>query len=549
MEPYLSGALTARGEVAAQGNSAADVMGSGRGTASLQLQDGEISAGEAIPYSQLDAELSFEDRVLTVEDLQATMLGGEVEGELRADFAEVGKPEYAARYRISGVDTEQLEQAVGLKVYLRGELDATGELTAQGRSGADLARSARSTAQVHVQGDEIPTAAATGKTDAGRARHSALDADLSWGNSTLTVQSLSGALFGGTVAGGGEVDFGAEAGPAYQVQYQLAGVDAAQLQQATGGAELVTGRLTAAGEVIGRGDSWEEFVKTGEGWADLHLVDGSVTVAGAVPVASLRSRLSLGDRKLAVKAATIEAYGGVITGRGSVDYAVADGPGYRLACDMKGLRAADFFNSFRVSKELSGRLDLEADLSARGGSPATLEKSLNGTVGMHLKKGVINRYAVLSKVFSILNVSQLFRLRLPDMVTTGMPYDRIDVNFTLKDGVAYTENLNLASPSLLMTAVGTSDLVKKEIDLELGVQPLQTVGKVLGRIPIVGWILTGGEKRFLVTYFDAKGSWDDPKVTTTTATALPQGVYNIFKRIFQLPQRLLTEPGEVIIGK
>jgi uncharacterized protein YhdP len=201
-----------------------------------------------------------------------------------------------------------------------------------------------------------------------------------------------------------------------------------------------------------------------------------------------------------------------------------------------------------VTKELSGRLTLRAELTARGDTVPALEKTLQGSLEMHMENGVINKYLVLSRVFSLLNVSQLLEFKLPDMVSTGMPYNRIDVNISLQDGIATTRDLSIISPSLNISAVGTSDLVRKEIDLTIGVQPLQTVGKIVSRIPIIGWILTGGGKRLFVVYFDAKGPWDDPKVSTIEMTALPRGVFNIFKRAFKLPDTLFTEPGKVILG-
>jgi len=80
------------------------------------------------------------------------------------------------------------------------------------------------------------------------------------------------------------------------------------------------------------------------------------------------------------------------------------------------------------------------------------------------------------------------------------------------------------------------------------VQPLQTVDKVVNRIPIVGWILTGKDRSFITTYFEAKGPIEDPQVTAVPVKSLAKGVLNIFKRVFQLPGRLVTDTGEVMIG-
>jgi hypothetical protein len=146
-------------------------------------------------------------------------------------------------------------------------------------------------------------------------------------------------------------------------------------------------------------------------------------------------------------------------------------------------------------------------------------------------------------------VSQLLDFRLPDFVSTGMPYDTIDGSYDFADGKVTTSDLSVHSPSLNMTLVGSADLISKELDLQAGVQPLQTVGRVISRIPIAGWLLTGNKKRLVVVYMTAKGGWDNPEVTITPMTSLSSKVIGIFKRTLNLPGELVAEPGKVILGQ
>jgi uncharacterized protein YhdP len=155
---------------------------------------------------------------------------------------------------------------------------------------------------------------------------------------------------------------------------------------------------------------------------------------------------------------------------------------------------------------------------------------------------------MLSKVFSILNVSQLFKFKLPDMVSEGMPYNDLNATFSIKNGFISTDDLFLASNAMNMSLVGKHDFVHDNMDLTLGIQPLQTVDKVVSHIPIVGWILTGENKAMFSTYFEIKGKSTDPQVSAIPITSLGKGVFGIFKRVFQLPVKLFTDTGEVILG-
>jgi len=54
-----------------------------------------------------------------------------------------------------------------------------------------------------------------------------------------------------------------------------------------------------------------------------------------------------------------------------------------------------------------------------------IKESLEGHLSLKMEKGAIERADILAKIFSLLNVSQLFQGRLPDLKTRGLPYQRI----------------------------------------------------------------------------------------------------------------------------
>jgi uncharacterized protein YhdP len=193
-------------------------------------------------------------------------------------------------------------------------------------------------------------------------------------------------------------------------------------------------------------------------------------------------------------------------------------------------------------------MSLWAELTAYGDSAAALKKSLQGSMTVHLEDGVIKKYGFISTVFSILNLSRIVDFRIKDLDITGTPYDDIDGRFVFKEGAFSTRDLSLHSPALNMTVVGKADYVNQELDIKVGVQPFQTVGRIVGRIPVIGWILTGGKKSVVVAYYEVKGKWDNPTITSVSMSALPSGVYNIFKRALNLPEEMYTQPGKVFMG-
>jgi uncharacterized protein YhdP len=244
------------------------------------------------------------------------------------------------------------------------------------------------------------------------------------------------------------------------------------------------------------------------------------------------------------------AFDGQVTGRGRFDSGSNGLPHYQVSFNLDKVSAEKVAHAAGMKKqEITGTLSIQGDLSAKGNTGAEIKKTALGSMKIYMEEGSLRRFATLSKIFSILNVSQLLRFRLPDMVSGGMPYNSIAGTLAVRDGILSTSDLFLDSDAMNMSCVGKIDLTKEEIDATIGVQPLQTVDKVVSHIPIVGWILTGKDKTLVTAYFDAKGKIDDPKVSAIPVKYLAKGVFDIFRRVFELPAKLFTNTGEVIIGK
>lgn len=240
---------------------------------------------------------------------------------------------------------------------------------------------------------------------------------------------------------------------------------------------------------------------------------------------------------------------GKVTGKGRLAQAGPQGNRYDLTIDLNRVNADKLFTALDVGREITGNLTLHADLTARGQNISEIKKSALGNIRLQIRDGKLRKFNTLSKVFSVLNVSQLLKFQLPDMVSGGMPYNSITGSIAVKDGNISSQDLFISSDAINISIIGSADIVKEELNVTLGVQPLQTVDKVVNRIPIVGWLLTGKDKDFLTAYFEAKGKWSDPKVSVVQVKSMGKGMLNIFRRVFELPVRLFTNTGEVVLGQ
>jgi uncharacterized protein involved in outer membrane biogenesis len=241
--------------------------------------------------------------------------------------------------------------------------------------------------------------------------------------------------------------------------------------------------------------------------------------------------------------------GGKLTAKGRIAPGGEKGDRYDLTLDISKADADKLFAALEISREVTGTLALHGDLTARGNTLLDIKKSALGNIRLNMNNGTLRKFSTLSKVFSILNVSQLLKFKLPDMAYGGMPYSSIKGSISVKDGILATQDLFITSNAINVSIVGSADIVKEDLNLTIGAQPLQTVDKIVNRIPIVGWLLTGKEKNLLTAYFEAKGKWSDPQVSAIPVKSMGKGILNIFIRAFELPVRLFTDTGEVILGK
>lgn len=188
--------------------------------------------------------------------------------------------------------------------------------------------------------------------------------------------------------------------------------------------------------------------------------------------------------------------------------------------------------------DISGRVHInKVELRGEGEDFQKAKESLDGGLRLEFENGVIERFNILAKVFSVLNVSQLFKLRFPDLRTKGLPYRHITATVQVKEGIASTDDFLVDSDAMRITLLGKIDLGKNKIDARVGVHPLGTVDSVLSNVPIVGYILTGKDKAFLSVVYEVKGDLDDPKVDAIPLKSAGEGFLGIMKRILETPLR------------
>ncbi len=186
---------------------------------------------------------------------------------------------------------------------------------------------------------------------------------------------------------------------------------------------------------------------------------------------------------------------------------------------MDGMFPGARFRSGNLSFAAKGRF---GDFTAMFKIEDTLLRDFNG----------------LNNILALVNtIPALVTFSLPSYSTAGFPVDTIAAGFEVKDGLATFSSLVLESPEISMAGKGWVDFIGKKIgmDLNLITRAKQNVNK----IPLVGYILVGKEKRPSITV-KVTGDLFDPEVEYSAFKEVVTEPFYMLYRTLALPAHLVA---------
>jgi hypothetical protein len=193
-------------------------------------------------------------------------------------------------------------------------------------------------------------------------------------------------------------------------------------------------------------------------------------------------------------------------------------------------------------QQLSGTFDLKAAISGHG-TRDTLVNSLQGDLQFIAKEGKIYKDAQMAKVLYLLNVTNLFKGKIPDLASEGFYYNSIIIKGVMDQGIIAINPAKLEAPIMEIAANGTIDLPGKKINLLVLVAPLQTLNRIQKILPVIGTIIPSSLAAVPV---EVTGDLRDIKVRTMSMSAIGTRTFGIMVDALTTPVRVLEgTSGEV----
>ncbi len=174
------------------------------------------------------------------------------------------------------------------------------------------------------------------------------------------------------------------------------------------------------------------------------------------------------------------------------------------------------------SPALTGRVTATAELG--GDTDVDFFSSLMGKISIAAVKGTLNRFALVTRVLSFIDLKNWLTARLPDPRVTGIPFDTLSATLSGANGDFHTNDLRLSGPVMEITARGNVRLSDNTIDMVLSLIPFDTANWLVRHIPIIGANLAGGSHGLVAAYFHVSGPINDPRVVPKPITSVAEFV-------------------------
>lgn len=158
-------------------------------------------------------------------------------------------------------------------------------------------------------------------------------------------------------------------------------------------------------------------------------------------------------------------------------------------------------------------------------------RSIHGNLGFIARSGRIYRYGVLAKILALLNVTEVFRGKLPDVVHDGFAYESARFSGEFKDGKFLLREGLINGSSMTVAYKGSFDLEHETMQLTVLVAPFKTIDAIIQNIPVVKDILGG---QLLSIPFSVKGQWTDYKIIPLSSSEINTGLLGILNRNLQI---------------
>lgn len=212
-------------------------------------------------------------------------------------------------------------------------------------------------------------------------------------------------------------------------------------------------------------------------------------------------------------------------GRDPISVEIAPGGPQRRTLRIRAEDAGEALRALGIFPDINGgRLTVNGAFDDRPEARGALEGTLK-IRGFRLIRAPI--------IAQILNVMALTGI-LDVLRGGGISFTALDAPFALRDDVLHLNQARMHGNAIGLTAEGTYRLERDLLDVRGTLVPFYVVNSLLGNLPLVGSLFTGGERGggLFAASYAVTGPMSDPNISVNPISVLAPGVLRNLFRIF-----------------
>ncbi|MDQ1339696.1 MAG: hypothetical protein QG567_849, partial [Campylobacterota bacterium] len=163
---------------------------------------------------------------------------------------------------------------------------------------------------------------------------------------------------------------------------------------------------------------------------------------------------------------------------------------------------------------------------------------------LSIKDATVKGFALINNIIAFINtVPSLVTLKNPGFDSDGYTVKNGTIEYFTSGDMIYLSTIRFIGNNTDIIGYGQVNLKTKEVDLTLSLNTIKGLSNLIGKIPLVGYVLLGDEKT-IGTLISVKGPLDNPEVKTTFAQNAALYPFSVIKRTVLWPFKLFEDEDE-----
>ena len=170
---------------------------------------------------------------------------------------------------------------------------------------------------------------------------------------------------------------------------------------------------------------------------------------------------------------------------------------------------------------------------------------LSGTPGKQMKGeivlegGILSRFKAYDKTRNFVrNDKNLSQLKDPGFTEKGFKIREGKILYRIIRNKVIFDTIYIKGDTATIVGKGTLDIKTKKLDINMAVQTVRKLGKIVGSVPVLGYILMGKDNS--ITFgLKLTGTLDNPKVESSAAKDILMLPFDLIRRTLQSPAHII----------